>query len=51
MKPAILLAALAGLAIPLGVPSAHAQAAAVVTKQYDDGGVYEGTFRNGRKHG
>ena len=51
MKPAVLLAALAGLAIPLGVPSAHAQAAAVVTKQYDDGGVYEGTFRNGLQHG
>ncbi len=23
----------------------------VVTKQYDDGGVYEGTFRNGLQHG
>ena len=40
MKPAVLLAALAGLALPLGVPAAQAQAAAVVTKQYDDGGVY-----------
>ena len=23
----------------------------VVTKQYDDGGVYEGTFRDGKQHG
>lgn len=23
----------------------------VITKQYDNGSVYEGTFRNGRQHG
>ncbi|MGR3492734.1 MAG: 2-isopropylmalate synthase, partial [Shimia sp.] len=23
----------------------------VETKQYDDGGIYEGTFRNGKQHG
>ena len=32
-----------------GVGMAAAQG--VVTKQYEDGGVYEGTFRNGRQHG
>ena len=32
-----------------GVGMAAAQG--VVTKQYDDGGVYEGTFRGGKQHG
>ena len=27
------------------------QGDSVVTKQYDDGGVYEGTFKEGRQHG
>jgi hypothetical protein len=30
---------------------AAAQSEAVVTKQYEDGGVYEGTFKDGRQHG
>ena len=51
MKPALRAAALAtGLAL-VQPAAAPAQNAAVVTKQYDDGGVYEGTFRNGRQHG
>ena len=36
------------VALLAGSAAADAQ---VVTKQYDDGGVYEGTFRNGRQHG
>ena len=31
--------------------AALAQDEEVVTKQYDDGGVYEGTFQNGLQHG
>ena len=27
------------------------QSVGIVTKQYDDGGVYEGTFRDGLQHG
>src|SRR5690606_40843942 len=50
MKPAVLAAALAGLALFHSPAPTQAQAA-VVTKQYDDGGVYEGTVRNGRQHG
>ena len=30
---------------------ASAQSASVQTKQYEDGGFYEGTFKNGRQHG
>ena len=30
---------------------AFAQDNAVSTKQYDDGGIYKGTFRNGVQHG
>jgi hypothetical protein len=30
---------------------AFAQDGEVITKQYDDGSVYEGTFLNGRQHG
>ena len=45
MKAASLAAVLMLLA---GTGAADAQ---VVTKQYDDGGVYEGTFRNGLQHG
>ena len=30
---------------------AWAQSANVVTKQYDDGGIYEGTFKNGLQDG
>jgi hypothetical protein len=37
---------LALLPLPLA-----AQDAQVLTKQYDDGGVYEGTFRGGVQHG
>ena len=37
-----------GLALGLGMA---AQAQQVVTKQYDDGSVYEGTFKNGRQDG
>ena len=28
-----------------------AQDGEIITKQYDDGSVYEGTFKNGRQHG
>ena len=31
--------------------SVGAQDDVVVTKQYDDGGMYEGTFKNGLQHG
>ena len=31
--------------------AALAQDASMVTKQYDDGGIYEGTFKNGLQHG
>ena len=37
---------LAALALP-----AYAQDGEVITKQYDDGSVYEGTFKDGRQHG
>ena len=30
---------------------ANAQVTEVITKQYDDGGVYEGTFKDGKQHG
>ena len=30
---------------------AHAQDGQVLTKQYDDGGIYEGTFKNGLQNG
>ena len=30
---------------------AIAQSGAVELKQYEDGGVYEGTFQNGKQHG
>ena len=46
----------AGRALMFGMVlgSAHpatAQTGNVQTKQYDDGGIYEGTFRNGLQHG
>lgn len=45
------LAAVA-LGAALGAPAVLAQdPGAVTTKQYDDGSVYEGTFRNGLQHG
>ncbi|MEO1777122.1 MAG: 2-isopropylmalate synthase, partial [Pseudomonadota bacterium] len=31
--------------------AALAQSGQVLTKQYDDGGIYEGTFRGGLQHG
>ena len=31
--------------------AAFGQSTSIVTKQYDDGGVYEGTFRDGLQHG
>ncbi|HAR53448.1 MAG TPA: 2-isopropylmalate synthase, partial [Roseovarius nubinhibens] len=31
--------------------AAQAQDGEIRTKQYDDGGVYEGTFKNGLQHG
>ena len=33
------------------VAAQYANAQQVVTKQYDDGGVYEGTFKDGKQHG
>ena len=41
---------IATLALP-AANSVWAQDGEVVTKQYDDGSVYEGTFLNGRQHG
>ena len=46
-----LLGGVAALALTLGAPFALAQDDTVITKQYDDGGVYEGTFKEGRQHG
>ena len=37
------------LAVLLSTGSTVAQE--VITKQYDDGGVYEGTFKDGKQHG
>ena len=49
MKAATRAAVLIGaLALAAMAGAADAQ---VITKEYDDGGVYEGTFRNGRQHG
>ena len=49
--PALAFAAALGLCGPWLGP-AHAQDdGEVITKQYDDGSVYEGTFRNGRQDG
>ncbi len=31
--------------------AAFSQSASVQSKQYEDGGFYEGTFKNGRQHG
>ena len=39
------VALLTALALP-----ALAQEGEIITKQYDDGSVYEGTFLNGRQH-
>ena len=39
-----------GLAV-LIAPARWAQDDKVITKQYDDGGVYEGTFKDGKQHG
>ena len=50
MKAAIVTTIAAGLAAA-AMLAAPVAAEPVVTKQYDDGGVYEGTFRNGRQHG
>jgi len=38
----------AGIALTL---AQGAQAQTVQTKQYEDGGVYEGAFLNGKQHG
>ena len=43
---AALLAAVSGIFLATG-----GFAQDVVTKQYDDGGVYEGTFKDGKQHG
>ncbi|MDE0347003.1 MAG: 2-isopropylmalate synthase, partial [Boseongicola sp.] len=41
-----------GLILPLAAAGpGGALAQEVVTKQYDDGGVYEGTFKDGQQHG
>ena len=38
--------------VAFGAAPAFAQSAdKAVTKQYDDGGVYTGTFQNGLQHG
>lgn len=44
---------LTALVISVALTSALASPARaqVSTKQYDDGGVYEGTFKNGLQHG
>ena len=41
----------AATAVLLAVLPASLWAQSVQTKQYDDGGVYEGGFLNGRQHG
>ena len=41
-----------GIAVSLMFASASlAQDTAVITKQYEDGGIYEGTFKDGKQHG
>ncbi len=41
-----------GLGLAAAAPfAAFAQSDAVVTKQYEDGGVYEGTYKDGKQHG
>ena len=46
-------AATTGLALTIAATSmGYAQnTGAVETKQYDDGGIYEGTFKDGKQHG
>ena len=39
------------LALPVLSRPTFAQDGEVITKQYDDGSVYEGTFKDGRQHG
>ena len=39
------------MALTLMPALAFAQSGQVQTKQYDDGGIYEGTFRGGLQHG
>ena len=43
----LLLAAVAFTA----ASTATGQTSSILTKQYEDGGVYEGTFKDGRQHG
>ena len=42
---------LAAALTPLMFAAAFAQNTQVLSKQYDDGGVYEGTFKDGLQHG
>jgi len=52
LKPLGLLVILAGtLALPPVAARAQDAATDVIEKQYEDGGVYRGTFRGGRQHG
>ncbi len=48
---AALVAAILAAATPAMAQDNTQQTATVVTKPYDDGGVYTGTFRNGLQHG
>ena len=41
----------AGVALCALVAAGPVMAQEVVTKQYDDGGIYEGTFKDGKQHG
>ncbi|MCU0904155.1 MAG: 2-isopropylmalate synthase, partial [Tabrizicola sp.] len=46
----ITIALFAALSLPAATVS-WAQDGEIITKQYDDGSVYEGTFKDGRQHG
>ena len=46
-----ILASTAAALVLSGLPAAAQQSGEVLTKQYDDGGVYEGTFKNGLQDG
>mgnify|MGYP003528624425 CR=1 FL=1 len=47
----VTVALFAALAFPNLALPAVAQDGEIITKQYDDGSVYEGTFKNGRQPG
>ncbi len=42
---------ISAVAVALALMGAPLAAQTIETKQYEDGGIYEGTFLNGRQHG